>query len=364
MAKKKVVVGMSGGVDSSVAAYLLKEQGYDVIGVTMRTWQEEERPLLEENGGCCGLDAVEDARRVAQTLAIPHYVMNFRREFQEKVIDYFVEAYISGRTPNPCIACNRYIKWEALLEKSLGLGADYIATGHYAQVVKLPNGRYALKASVSSAKDQTYALYNLTQHQLSHTLMPVGAYSKEEIRSIAEHIGLRTAHKPDSQEICFVPDQDYAGFIKRQAGDRVPPEGNFVTAEGEILGRHKGITHYTIGQRKGLHLALGRPVFVTEIRPDTNEVVIGEGSQVFTDRLTAEDLNFMAIEDFVGEQQAVAKIRYNHKGSPCMIRRVGQDKVECYFQEPVRAVTPGQAVVFYRDGIVLGGGCILGGGAG
>lgn len=364
MAKKKVVVGMSGGVDSSVAAYLLKEQGYEVIGVTMRTWQEEENSLLEENGGCCGLDAVEDARRVAETLHIPHYVMNFRREFQEKVIDYFVDAYIGGRTPNPCIACNRFIKWEALLEKSLGLGADYIATGHYAQVVKLPNGRYALKAAASAAKDQTYALYNLTQHQLSHTLMPVGAYTKEEIRSIAEKIDLKTAHKPDSQEICFIPDQDYAGFIERQAGERVPPQGNFVTPEGEILGKHKGITHYTIGQRKGLNLALGHPVFVTEIRPKTNEVVIGEGEQVFADRLVAEELNFMAMEDLTEAIETVAKIRYNHKGSPCTLRKVGEDRAECCFQEPVRAVTPGQAVVFYQDGIVLGGGCIVSGGAG
>ena len=205
MAKKKVVVGMSGGVDSSVAAYLLKEQGYDVIGVTMQIWQEEDQFTQQENGGCCGLSAVDDARRVAQMLEIPYYVMNFRKEFQKSVIDYFVKDYLEGRTPNPCIACNRYVKWESLLQRSMEIGADYIATGHYAKIAQLENGRYTIAVSDAVGKDQTYALYNLTQYQLSHTLMPVGAYNKDEIRQIAEKIGLQVAHKKDSQEICFVP---------------------------------------------------------------------------------------------------------------------------------------------------------------
>ena len=279
MEKKRVVVGMSGGVDSSVAAWLLKEQGYEVIGVTMQIWPEETPEDVEENGGCCGLSAVEDARRVAQQLSIPHYVMNFRQEFQEKVIDYFMDEYLHGRTPNPCIACNRYVKWEALLERSLSIGADYIATGHYAQIGQLPSGRYALKKSATAAKDQTYALYNLTQKQLSHTLMPVGAYTKEEIRTFAKQLGLLVAKKPDSQEICFVPDKDYARFIEEHAKVKIP-EGNFVWTDGSVIGRHKGITHYTIGQRKGLGLSMGRPVVVTEIRPETNEVVIGETPDV------------------------------------------------------------------------------------
>ncbi len=357
MEKKRVVVGMSGGVDSSVAAYLLKEAGYEVIGVTMQIWQDEAREVQEANGGCCGLDAVEDARRVASVLGIPYYVMNFRREFQERVIDYFMEEYLAGRTPNPCIACNRYVKWESLLQRSLEIGADYIATGHYARITRLPNGRYAVRNSKTAAKDQTYALYNLTQEQLRHTLMPVGAYTKEEIRQIAEKIGLQVAHKPDSMEICFVPDGDYAGFISRNSGREVP-EGNFVTTDGTVVGRHKGITHYTVGQRKGLGLSMGRPVFVTEIRPDTNEVVVGDSAEVFSDRLLCDRLNFMGISGLDGELEVTARIRYNHPGARAVVRRLEDDLAEVVFEEPVRAVTPGQAVVFYDGGYVLGGGTI------
>ena len=354
----KVVVGMSGGVDSSVAAWLLQKQGYEVIGVTMQIWQDERTDLSGENEGCCSLSAVEDARRVAWQLGIPHYVMNFKKEFKTQVMDYFVNEYICGRTPNPCIACNRFVKWEALLARSLGLGADYIATGHYARVERLLNGRFALRISATAAKDQTYALYNLTQEQLSHTQMPVGAYTKEEIRQIAEELGLSVARKADSQEICFIPDHDYAGFIRRERGQALEA-GNFVDRNGRVLGQHKGIIHYTVGQRKGLNLSLGRPVFVVEIRPDTNEVVIGEANDVFTDRLICDKLNWMAIDGLHGEERQVkAKIRYSHKGAPCMIRELESGRVECHFLEPVRAVTPGQAVVFYEDEYVLGGGTI------
>lgn len=362
MAGKKVVVGMSGGVDSSVAAYLLKEAGYEVIGVTMQIWQDEAETVVEENGGCCGLLAVDDARRVAQHLEIPYYVMNFKKEFKQNVMDYFVDEYLHGRTPNPCIACNRYVKWESLLQRSLSIGADYIATGHYARVAKLPNGRYAIRNSVTAAKDQTYALYNLTQEQLSRTLMPVGDYTKDEIREIAEKIGLPVAHKKDSQEICFVPDNDYAAFIERETGIHTP-KGNFVNTKGEILGQHEGITHYTVGQRRGLNLPMGHRVFVLEIRPETNEVVIGENEEVFSHQLRANHVNYMAIPPLeIGEEfSCMAKIRYGHKGSPCIVRRTGEDEIVCSFPEKVRAVTPGQAVVFYQDGYVAGGGTILSG---
>ncbi len=359
MEKKKVVVGMSGGVDSSVAAWLLKEQGYEVIGVTMQIWQDEAEQTLEEQGGCCGVSAVNDARRVAAMLDIPYYVMNFKSEFKKNVIDYFVAEYLSGRTPNPCIACNRYVKWESLLKRSMDIGADYIATGHYARICRREDGRFALQKSATEAKDQTYALYNLTQYQLSHTLMPVGDYTKEGIRGMAKHIGLRTADKPDSQEICFIPDHDYAGFIERERVGDVPPPGNFVTKEGKILGQHKGITHYTVGQRKGLGIALGAPVFVTKLRPETNEVVLGSNEEVFGTTLLADRVNFMSIADLEGKMEVTAKIRYNHNGAPCTIEKVGDDKVFCQFHEPVRAITPGQAVVFYDENIVVGGGTIL-----
>lgn len=359
MEKKRVVVGMSGGVDSSVAAYLLKEQGYDVIGVTMQIWQEEERVVEEENGGCCGLTAVDDARRVANDLEIPYYVMNFKKEFKESVINYFVNEYLQGRTPNPCIACNRYVKWEALLKRSMEIGAEYIATGHYARIKQLENGRYTVQRSATLAKDQTYALYNLTQEQLKHTLMPVGAYTKDEIREIAEQIKLRVANKPDSQDICFVPDGDYAAFIDENLENPIPT-GNFVTLDGKILGKHKGITHYTVGQRKGLGLALGYPAFVIEIRPETNEVVIGTNEDSMSYHVRANHLNFMSIEDLKEPMRVFAKIRYNHKGAWCTIEKTGEDEVLCTFEEQQRAITPGQAVVFYEEDYVIGGGTIIG----
>lgn len=354
-----VVVGMSGGVDSSVAAMLLKEQGYNVIGVTMQIWQDEETEMIQDNGGCCGLTAVDDARRVAKSIGIPYYVMNFKKEFEENVIDYFIESYKNGETPNPCIACNRFVKWESLLDKSMSIGADYIATGHYAKVVKLDNGRYALKQSKTVAKDQTYALYNLTQDQLKRTLMPVGDYDKDEIREMAEKINVRIANKPDSQDICFVPDGDYGNFIENHTGEKFEP-GNFVDVDGKILGEHKGIVNYTIGQRKGLGLSLGKPAFVTEIRPETNEVVIGDNQDTFAIGLRANKLNFMPFETLVGEQTFTAKTRYSQKPAICHVKMVGEDEMEVCFDNAQRAITPGQAVVLYDGELVVGGGTIVG----
>lgn len=359
MLKKKVVIGMSGGVDSSVAAYLLKESGYDVTGVTMQLWQSENEGDIYKSESGCGLSAVDDARRVARDIGIPHYVMNFRDKFKDKVIDYFVNEYVQARTPNPCIVCNRYVKWEFLLEKSMMFGADYIATGHYAGVEKLENGRYALRTSKTSTKDQTYALYKLTQEQLSRTLMPLGDYKKDEIREIAKKINISVANKPDSQEICFVEDNDYASFVENEIGRKMS-EGNFVTVDGEIIGRHKGILHYTIGQRKGLGIALGHPIFVIEIRPETNEVVIGENEDVFGYSLEAVNINAMAVEEFKDGMRAVGKIRYSHKGEQCKVKVLGEDRIKIEFDKKVRAITPGQAVVLYDSkGLVLGGGTIL-----
>lgn len=356
---KTVVVGMSGGVDSSVAAYLLKEQGYRVIGVTMQIWQEEDVCSVEENGGCCGLSAVEDARRVAEKLGIPYYVMNFRKEFKEKVMDYFVDEYLHGRTPNPCNACNRFIKWEALLTKARSIGADYIATGHYAQIKQLENGRFVIQNSVTATKDQTYALYNLTQEQLAHTLMPVGAYTKEEIRAIAQKLELPIASKPDSQDICFIPDGDYGAFLEREAPDKLPGVGNFVNKEGQIIGEHKGITHYTIGQRRGLGVAAGHRIFVTGLHADKNEVVLGEHEELFSTELLCDKVNWMAIAGIDAPYECMAKIRYAHKGTPCVIECAENGRVKVTFKEPVRAITPGQSVVFYENDYVLGGGSIL-----
>ena len=355
---KKVVVGMSGGVDSSVAAYLLKQQGYDVVGVTMQIWQDESHEEIENKGGCCGLSAVDDARRVAAMLDIPYYVMNFKSEFKRDVIDYFVREYLAGRTPNPCIACNRYVKWESLLTRSIQIGADYIATGHYARICELPNGRYAIRNSVTAKKDQTYALYNLTQDQLKRTLMPIGDYTKEEVRKIAEDIGLMVAGKPDSMEICFVPDNDYASFIEKETGVTSVP-GDFVDVDGNVIGKHRGVIHYTVGQRKGLGIALGKPAFVVAIRPEQNQVVIGEDRDVYTERLYANNLNFMAVDDIPEPVHVKAKIRYSNEGAYCTVRKIDSDTIECIFDQPVRAVTPGQAVVLYDGEYVLGGGTII-----
>ena len=358
MTRKKVVVGMSGGVDSSVAAYLLKEQGYDVTGVTMRLWQPE-MENKEAQCVCGAADAVKDAAAVADILGIPHYTADFSGIFREKVVDYFADEYLNARTPNPCIACNRHVKWEALLSYARELGADYIATGHYARVRKLENGRLAVCNSATARKDQTYALYRLTQEQLKATLMPVGEFEKHEIRMLAEKAGLPVASKGDSQEICFIPDNDYASFIKKYTGVTMP-RGNFVSPEGKVLGEHKGLCNYTIGQRRGLGIAAGHRVFVKALNTDTNEVVIAEDKDMYTDTVRMNALCFMGVSDLEkGKPERFAgKIRYGHAGTPCTAERTGEDEVTCRFEEPVRAATPGQSMVLYREDYVAMGGII------
>ena len=345
MNNKKMVVGMSGGVDSSVAAYLLKAQGYDVIGVTMQTFLSRGET-----------DAISDAKAVADRLGIEHHVIDFRDAFRGCVIDNFIAEYIGGNTPNPCVRCNRHVKWEALLELAGQFGAEYIVTGHYAKILKLDNGRYAVCKADHDNKDQAYVLYNLTQEQLAHTIMPLGEYSKDEIREMAKKIGLSVADKPDSQDICFIPDNDYAGFIA--ANTKVPGPGNFVDTESNVLGRHEGIHKYTVGQRKGLNIALGRPVYVCEIRPDTDEVVLGDNEDVFTDEVFCNEVNHMAVDNFLKCEGITAKVRYSGKDTACSVEYIAKDIVKCRFHSPVRAATPGQALVFYKDNVVLGGGII------
>ena len=351
----RVFVAMSGGVDSAAAALLLQQAGCDVTGVTLRLHHYKDRPGL-----CGSADDIETARSVAAAMGIPHMVLDLCELFQRQVMDRFVWAYTHGRTPNPCIDCNREIKFGALLDWALAQGADAIATGHYARLRQDDSGRWQLLRGVDRRKDQTYFLYQLTQRQLAHLCLPVGDYEKPALRALAAAHGLSNAQKADSQDICFVPGGDYVSFL-RQYGGVEPVPGDFVDEAGRVLGRHKGIIHYTIGQRRGLGLSMGRRVVVTEIRPETNEVVIGEQEDVFTKVLYADRLNYMAEPSFENGRRAMAKIRYNHRGSACAIYPEGLDRVRVEFDEPVRAVTPGQAVVFYDGDYVLGGGTILSG---
>lgn len=359
MAPKRVVVAMSGGVDSSVAAALLKEQGYDVIGITMQIWpKSQENPAEENPGGCCSLSAVEDARAVAYELGIPYYVVNFRETFEREVIDYFCHEYASGRTPNPCIVCNHRLKFAALLEKALALGADYVATGHYARVrYDKGRGRFLLLKGVDEHKDQSYALYGLTQYQLAHTLFPLGELTKDETRRIAARLGLPVAAKEDSQEICFVPDNDYRGFLRRHIPDKIRP-GPFLDRTGRVLGTHKGLPFYTIGQRRGLGVASRDRLYVTGLDPERNAVILGPSEDLYRTGLRAEAVNWVSIAPPVSPLAAAVKVRYNGPETPAEVIPAGENEVVVRFRQPVRAVAPGQAAVFYQKAEVLGGGVI------
>ncbi len=348
---------MSGGVDSSVAAYVLKDDGYDLIGITMKLFHNEDIGIPKEHS-CCSLDDVEDARSVASTLGIPYYVLNFSERFGEDVIGRFISAYENGCTPNPCIDCNRFLKFDKLYHRAQELGCDYVATGHYARICRDENsGRFLLKKSFDSDKDQSYVLYSLTQEQLSRTLFPLGEMTKPNVRKIAEKQGFINAHKHDSQDICFVQNGNYADFIE-QYTKKTYPEGNFVDCDGNILGRHRGIIRYTIGQRKGLGISLGTPMFVVDVNPKDNTVVLGRDEDLFSSVLTATNINLISVPKIEGKMRVKAKIRYRQNEQSAEVTQIGDDEIRVEFDEPQRAITRGQSVVLYDGDTVVGGGTI------
>jgi len=357
---KKVMVGMSGGVDSSVTALLLKQQGYDVMGVTLKLFSNDDIVLSDEaKRTCCSLTDVDDARRVAYKIGIDHLVFNFKDYFKSAVMDNFVDSYINGGTPNPCIECNKHIKFKEMLRRAETLGYDYIATGHYAHIIKDDTiGRYLLKRPADRHKDQTYVLYNLTQYQLARTLFPLSGYDKDTVRKIAEENNLINARKPDSQDICFVPGGDYVEFINKYS-EYQGECGNFVDNQGNILGTHQGIINYTIGQRKGLGITFGKPMFVVDKDASTNTVVLGDSNELFTKELIAGDVNLISIEKLTEPLKVMAKTRYNQVEQPATVYPLDDDKIKVVFDEPQRAITKGQAVVMYQGEFVLGGGTIL-----
>ena len=350
----KLVVAMSGGVDSSVAAAILKQEGHEVIGVTMQIWPSDKLAReVDRFGGCCGLSAVEDARRVAYKLDIPHYVMNFRDIFARKVIADFCQEYSRGRTPNPCIRCNQYIKFGTLLDMTKSLDADFVATGHHARVEKDEiSGRYFLKKGIDRRKDQSYVLYPMTQEQLSHTRLPVGSLTKEEVREIASELALPVATKPESQEICFIPDDDYPKFLKEYIPRAATP-GPVFNERGDVLGMHRGILFYTIGQRKGLGISAKEPLYVTAIEPRSNAIVVGSKQKVYGNELIASKLNWITMAELKQPITAKVKIRYLHQEAEAKISPLDKDRVNVKFKEPQMAIAPGQAVVFYDGDIVI-----------
>lgn len=348
---------MSGGVDSSVTAALLLDQGYEVTGVTMQMWDTGCSETGDERSGCSSLTAAEDAGIVARKLGIPFYVVDFSSIFAEKVIGYFTDEYLRGRTPNPCVACNRHVKFQALLDKAMDMGAHYLATGHYARVgFSEEYGRYTVRRPVDRNKDQTYVLYGLTQRQIAHTLMPLGEYTKDQVRKMAADIGLQVADKAESQEICFVQDDNYRNFLREKTKDIKP--GSFINTRGEIIGEHKGIPFYTIGQRRGLGIAAGERLYVIKIDPEKNEVMLGPEEAVLGSGLTAEDVNMVLYDKLEGLREVEAQIRYNGRPAPATIEPLPGGALRVRFYKPQRSITPGQAVVFYQGDYLAGGGTI------
>ena len=355
----RVVVAMSGGVDSSVVAAIIKREGYQVIGMTMQIWPSNKRTdEVDRFGGCCGIDNIDDARRVAHKLGVPHYVVNLRNIFTQTVITDFCQEYSLGRTPNPCIKCNQYIKFDALLERAGKLGANFVATGHYARVEPdTARGRYLLKQGIDQGKDQTYVLYPLTQDQLAHTLLPLGDFTKKRVREMARELELPVAAKPESQEICFIPDGNYHKFLE----DHIPQavkSGPILNRQGDTLGKHRGIPFYTVGQRQGLGISAKEPLYVIAIESDRNTIMVGGKKEVYANELLASGLNWITMARLEQPIEVKAKIRYQHEAAEAAITPLDEDMVQVRFKEPQMAITPGQAVVFYDRDLVIGGGTI------
>lgn len=354
---KKAIIAMSGGVDSSVAALLTKEMGYECIGATMKLFHNEDIGVCRENS-CCSLDDTLDARSVADSLGMPYYVFNFSDCFNENVIDRFVCDYENGRTPNPCIDCNRYLKFDKMFLRAKEIGYDYVVTGHYAIIeFDEKSERYILKKAKDGTKDQSYVLYSMTQEQLAHTLFPLGSLRKTEVRKIAEEHGFVNAKKHDSQDICFVQTGTYADFIESYTGKKYPA-GYFKDISGNILGTHKGIIHYTVGQRKGLGISSDRPLYVKSVNPDDNTVILCHDEDLFTKTLEANNVNLISVSDIKEPMRVTAKVRYRHNAQSATVTKIGDGTIRVEFDEPQRAVTKGQAVVLYDGDVVVGGGTI------
>lgn len=354
---RRAAVAMSGGVDSSVAALLLAQAGWACTGVTLRLYAGADA-APDGARTCCSLEDVEDARAVARRLGIRHYTFNFTEAFERDVIGRFVQGYLAGETPNPCIDCNKHIKFSALLRRAQLMGCTHVATGHYARIVRGANGRMLLQTGLDAGKDQSYMLYGMTQRELAHTLFPLGALTKAEVRALALENGFGNARKRDSQDICFVPDGDYAAFIRRWTGRDFPP-GDFVGTQGEVYGQHKGIIHYTVGQRKGLGLSFPQPMFVKELDVENNQVVLSKAEELFSQTVTARDVNLISVESIPEPLRVKARVRYRQKEQPATVVQTGPDELRVVFDQPQRAITPGQALVLYDGDTVVGGGRIV-----